>query len=302
MPAAEQADAIRRYYATDRNLRIYEETHAKYCVPETDFVRWTLDNIDWNGDEVILDIGAGRGSHYSCLIAERPDISYYALDLSPNLLLNHPCAADHLALGDAMKLPFADGSFDVVMANHVLYHLADVDGCLAEIKRVLKSDGRLLAATDSLHTVPELQVLIRRAIVLLSNNGAQVPPPALPCDAFALENGTRMLARHFYAVVRHDLPTQLMFDDVEPALEYLESMRDLRQHSLPDDVAWDDMMLIMRQQMTQLLQLLGKLEINVACGALVASDCGDFINEFVGRQPQSLSDASEQGLSGESPG
>ena len=37
-----EADAIRRYYATDRNLRIHEETQAKYSVPRIDFVRWTL--------------------------------------------------------------------------------------------------------------------------------------------------------------------------------------------------------------------------------------------------------------------
>jgi len=283
----DQADAIRRYYATDRNLRIHEETQAKYAVPSVDFVRWTLDTIDWTGDEVILDIGAGRGSHYACLIQEQPDITYFALDLSPNLLLNHPCAADHLALGDAMRLPFSDDNFDIVMANHMLYHLADIEAGLAEIKRVLKPDGRILAATDSLQTTPELQVLIRRAIVLLSKNGAQVNPPTLPCDGFALENGTRILARHFYAVVRHDLPCQLIFDDVEPALEYLDSMRELRQGGLPDDVNWDDMMLIMRQQMTQLLQLLGKLEINLALGALIASDCGGFIGDFVARDQNS---------------
>ena len=87
------------------------------------------------------------------------------------------------------------------MANHVLYHLEDIDGGLAEIKRVLKPDGKLLAATDSIHTLPELQILLRRAIVLLTSNGAsQVHPPDLPCNAFALENGTRMLARHFFAV------------------------------------------------------------------------------------------------------
>lgn len=283
MPAAELDDAIRRYYATDRNLRILEETCARYAVPRTDYAAWTLDTLDWAGDEIILDIGAGSGSHYSRLIQNQPQLEYYAVDLSPSLLRKHPGAADCLAVGDALHLPYPDDSFDVVMANHVLYHLRDIDAALAEIKRVLKPAGRVLASTDSLHTTAELQVLIRRAVVLLSENGAQVQPLSLPCDPFALENGTRILARHFYAVVRHDLPRQLVFDAVEPAMDYLESMRDLRQHDLPDDVSWDDMMLIMQQQMSQLLQLLGALEINIACGALVASDRGGFIEEFVAR-------------------
>ena len=284
MPASEQDDPIRRYYATDQNLRILEETYAEYCVPRTDFAGWTLDTLNWTGDEVILDIGVGTGSHYACLIKAQPAVQYYAIDRSPCLLHKHPCSAEQLALGNPLKLPYADDSFDVVMAYHALYNVGDIDGCLAEIKRVLKPNGRVLASTDSLHTTPELQVLIRRAIVLLSENGANAQPLSLPCDSFALENGTRILARHFYAVVRHDLPRQLVFDAVEPALEYLESMRDLRQHDLPKDVNWDDMMLIMQQQLTQLLQLLGKLEINIACGALVASDCGGFINEFVKRE------------------
>lgn len=283
LSAARQSDAIRRYYATDRHLRVREETHAQYSVPRIDFAQWTLDGIEWRGDEAVLDIGAGAGSHYSGLMGAQPDVSYYAVDLSPNLLLSHPCSADRLALGDAMRLPFADGAFDLVMANHVLYHLSDIDACLNEIKRVMKPAGRLLATTDSLHSLPELQVLLRRAIVLLSENGARVSPPALPCDAFALENGTRILSHHFYAVVRHDLPCQLIFEDIEPALAYLDSMRELRQDDLPKDVSWDDMMLIMRQQMTQLMQLLGKLEINITCGALHASDSGGFINEFVAR-------------------
>ena len=182
-----------------------------------------------------------------------------------------------------MKLPYAEDSFDVVMANDMLYHLDDIDGSLAEIKRVLKRGGKLIAATNSLHTLPELQVLIRRAIVLLSSNGAQVHPPTLPSDAFALENGTRILSHHFYAVVRHDLPRQLIFEDVAPAIDYLDSMRDLRQHSLPDDVAWDDMILLMRQQFTQLIQLMGKLELTLTCGALVASESGGFIHDLIDR-------------------
>ncbi len=283
MSTAPYAEAIRRYHATDRYLRICEDTHARYGVPPLNYAQWTLDTAAPRGDEVVLDIGAGAGSHYACLVQAHPGIHYHALDLSPTLLRNHPCSADRLARGDAMRLPYADDSFDLVRANHILYHQPDIDGCLREIKRVLKPEGRLLATTDSLHSLPELQVLIRRAIVLLSENGARVAPPGLPCDAFALENGTRILSHHFYAVVRHDLPCQLVFEDIEPAIAYLDGMRELRQNDLPSDVSWDDMMLIMRQQMTQLLQLLGKLEINITCGALLASDSGGFINEFVAR-------------------
>ena len=44
--------------------------------------------------------------------------------------------------GTLEKLPFADGSFDVVWCNGVLQHAADPDRCLTEITRVLKPGGR----------------------------------------------------------------------------------------------------------------------------------------------------------------
>ena len=53
MSAAMQADAIRSYYATDRNLRISEDTLARYATPKVDFTQWTLDTIDWAGDEAV---------------------------------------------------------------------------------------------------------------------------------------------------------------------------------------------------------------------------------------------------------
>lgn len=285
MPASNQSDVVRRYYETDENLRIRQETHDKYTVPKVDFAKWTLECIDWKGDEIVLDIGSGFGMYYQRLMAIAPMVNYYAVDLSFKMLKAHIAGEENVALGDAQKLPFADNSFDVVMANHMLYHLPDIDAALTEIRRVLKPEGKLLAATNSIHTMPELQVLMRRAIVLLTRYGAtQVRPPAMPSDQFALENGTRMLARHFYAVVRHDIPSQLVFSEIDPAMRYLESMRELREDSLPEDVAWDDVMLIMRQQITQLVKHLGKLEINKVSGALVASDNGGFIQQFVEKE------------------
>ena len=284
MPASNQTDIIRRYYETDENLRIRQETHDKYTVPKNDFARWALGTINWQGDEAVLDLGAGIGTYYSRLSAMAPNATYYAIDLSMEMLKNHPAEPGCLTQSDAMHLPYADQSFDVVMANHMLYHIPDIDAALQEIRRVLKPHGKVLVATNSIHTMPELQVLMRRAIVLLTRYGAtQVHPPALPSDSFALENGTRILAHHFFAVVRHDIPSQLVFTDIEPVIAYFESMRELRQEHLPEDVAWEDMMLIMRQQITQLIKHLGKLEINKISGTLIASDSGGFIHEFVER-------------------
>ena len=48
---------------------------------------------------------------------------------------------------DAQKIPFEDETFDAVIANHMLYHVPDRPKAIAEIKRVLKPNGRLFATT-----------------------------------------------------------------------------------------------------------------------------------------------------------
>ncbi len=280
--SAHDSDLIRRQYSSHENLSLRQATHDLYTVPKIDFPKWTLACVDWQGHERVLDVGSGTGTYFMSLQEQYPDVEYYGMDISVGMLSGHPADNYQLACADAMQLPYPDASFDVIMANHMMYHLPDPDTALKEFKRVLRQDGVFLAATNSTHTMPELQVLMRRAIVLLTREPAtQVRVPAFSSDAFALENGTRFLVQHFFGVVRYDIPSQLVFSDIDPAMAYLESTRIMREPHLPDDVAWDDVMLIMRQQITQLVKHLGKLEINKLSGALVASDRGGKVKRFL---------------------
>lgn len=273
--------SVRKHYATDENLRTRQEIHDKYTVPKVDYADWVLNCMSWRGDEQVLDVGCGAGRYYPHLLRNNPNVTYHGLDFSPGMLRKHP-ANSGLLLADAQYLPYADNSFDVVMANHMLYHVQDIDEAIGEFRRVLKPDGVLMVATNSTQSMPELQVLIRRAIVLLTRSGAsQVQPPAPASDIFALENGTRQLARHFYAVVRHEFPSVLLFPEIEPVMVYLESTRSIREPQLPPDVNWDDVMMIMQQQITHLIHHLGELVITKITGVLLASDRGGFIREFV---------------------
>ncbi|MCA9892187.1 MAG: class I SAM-dependent methyltransferase [Anaerolineae bacterium] len=280
MPANNDNDLVRRYYATDVNLRVRHETHEKYTVPKRDYVGWTLNRYPWRGREAVLDLGCGPGTYYDRLIQMFPDVNYVGLDLLPTMVEHH--ASTQVTAGNAIALPFADHTFDVIMANHMLHHVPNITQTMREVRRVLKPGGVFMVATNSVQSMPELQVLMRRAIVLLTrHNAADIRPPAMPSDGFALENGTRVLSRHFFSVVRHDLPSALIFPEVEPAMDYLQSTRDMRETQLPDDVIWDDVMMIMRQQINQLIKHLGELVINKQSGVLIATDSGGQIGDFL---------------------
>ena len=274
-------EALRREYSSDALLRLRQETHEQYSVPKVDFPAWALERVLWRGDERVLDVGAGHGIYFDRLHQLLPNVRYYGLDRSPGMLAKHT-APGKLLLADAQQLPFASGVFDLVMANHMLYHVPDIHQAVQEFRRIMKPDGILLTATNSLQTMPEFNTLFRRAIMLLSAPGNIYTQPPMPVyTAYALENGARMLARYFYAVVRYDLPQALVFDNADPAMAYIESWRPLREPQLPSEVVWEDVMLVMREQIARVINHFGELVVNKVSGVLVATDSGGFIREFV---------------------
>ncbi|WP_291231027.1 class I SAM-dependent methyltransferase [Dokdonella sp.] len=77
--------------------------------------------------------------HLSNLISAQEPAEYVQADLYPN--------APGVQRVDMLAMPFADGSFDVLIANHVLEHVPDASAALAEIFRVLKPGGETILQT-----------------------------------------------------------------------------------------------------------------------------------------------------------
>ena len=73
----------------------------------------------------------------------------------------------HWCAADALSLPFADGSFDIVASGFLLRNVMDLPGCLREQTRVLSSGGRLLA----LDSAPPPPSLLRPLIRLYLSTG-----------------------------------------------------------------------------------------------------------------------------------
>ncbi len=93
---------------------------------------------------------------------------------------------------DAVRIPFADAGFDAVIANHMLYHVADLDATLAEIRRVLRPGGRLYASTIGRDHLAELDAAYRRCGL-----GAVIVPNTTVAEVFGLETGGDKLRRWF---------------------------------------------------------------------------------------------------------
>jgi ubiquinone/menaquinone biosynthesis C-methylase UbiE len=281
-PLANRDILVNEAYATDENLAIRYQTHDLYSRPKIDFKRWVMEAINWRGDEWVLDIGSGSGSYFELVKECAPNGRHVAGDLSIGMVRqahqNPQGEGFELANFNAQHLPFRDDTFDVVLANHMLYHVPEVETALAEISRVLKPIGCLIAATNSLDTMPEIDTLARRACTLLGYPRQEFRTSH---SSFALENGPVMLAHHFRAVARHDLPSAFHFPDVGPVIAYLNSMRALRASQLPGDLSWEEFMNVMEKQITRLIRHFGELQVHKLAGVLVATNGGGFAEQYL---------------------
>lgn len=148
-------------YPDEAHLAVRIGTQQRYTVPPVDFARWVLDMISWRGDERVVDVGCGNGSYLKPVVERLTNGGQYlAGDLSLGMLRVLPDGPPAVNL-NATTLSLSTGSCDVILSNHVLHHIPNVDQAVAECHRVLCESGRLLAATNSQATMAELTVLIR---------------------------------------------------------------------------------------------------------------------------------------------
>jgi hypothetical protein len=81
--------------------------------------------------------------------------------------------------------------------------------------------------------------------------------------------------------VRYDVPSALMFSEVKPVIEYINSTRPFYEPYMPQEVAWEDFITIMTDQVRRLVDHFGELTINKLAGVLIATNKGGFAAEYL---------------------
>jgi SAM-dependent methyltransferase len=157
----EFAEDYERFFAAYDAWRYRQEGHIPAC----------LDRYDWQGKKV-LEIGLGQGAESEQLI--RRGARWSGLDLTAESVARvgarlsiRDLPHDDLKQGSALAIPYQDESFDVVFSHGVLHHIPDIATAQAEIRRVLKPGGTLVAmlyARRSLNFQVSIRVL-RRAVL-----------------------------------------------------------------------------------------------------------------------------------------
>ena len=164
----------------------------------------------------VLEVGCGTGAFAARIQHALPEAELVATDQSDRFVELTRERGVTARLADVEDLPYADGSFDVVAAMWMLYHVPDLHRGLTEIARVLRPGGLLVAATNGDDHLADLRVAAGGRPLITQ---------------FSSENAETALAAHFSQVRRQDIATRAVFADHEQAVAYLASS--------DEDVAWD---------------------------------------------------------------
>src|SRR5438477_6243171 len=122
--------------------RVADKYDSVWAQSTRQFIPSLLDAAEVSARMSVLDVGAGPG-YVSAAAAER-GATPIGLDFSKQMvsIAKKMFPSIEFREGDAQNLPLADGSFDRVVANFALLHLADPGRACAEACRVLKPGGR----------------------------------------------------------------------------------------------------------------------------------------------------------------
>ncbi len=115
---------------------------------------------------------------------------------------------------DIQAIPYEDETFDIVIANMMLYHVPDLYKGLAEVRRVLKRDGSFYCATYGEHGIIEYLAKLFTMYGVEDNLNKN----------FTLQNGYELLNKFFSKVERLEYVDSLAVTDVDDMVNYIYSL------------------------------------------------------------------------------
>lgn len=110
------------------------------------------------GNGPILDVGIGTGWFTARIKTYFPDSCVVGVDAADGMVEAARCRQEDFRIvqADAARLPFGDGSFDLIFSNLAYQWVGDLSRAFTECRRVLKNEGRLHVTMFGYRTLQEL--------------------------------------------------------------------------------------------------------------------------------------------------
>lgn len=220
-------NSLKTQYLNASNISARISLHQMYSTGRPGWFQWIYDNCRICRNMNILELGCGSGTFWTVNLDKLPpDINVTITDISEGMIRDAKRNITNSGLAqynfsynttDCCNIPYPDNSFDIVIANHVLFYCNPVTKAVNEIHRVLKSGGRLICSTYSSRHMQEINQLVSdfdSRIVLSADRLYTI---------FGLDNGCQLLNNDFKQIEKKIYKDSLIVDKAEPLIEYIMS-------------------------------------------------------------------------------
>lgn len=230
---------VKQQYATANNLNIRISIHDKYSTNKMGFRNWIVSHYRIDKGMKVLELGCGTGDMWknreniinSCSQLTLSDFSEGML-ASTKSNLGEYNNVDYKVI-DIQEIPFEDATYDVIIANMMLYHVPNIEKGLAEVRRVLKRGGRFYCATYGENGIVEYLTKILTAYGVEDKSN----------KSFTLQNGNEILNKHFSRVEKLEYMDSLAVTNIDDMVEYIYSLSSMTSlSSVPKQVIKDILM------------------------------------------------------------
>ncbi len=230
---------VKQQYATSDNLTSRISIHEKYSTNKMGFGNWIFSNYRIEKGMKVLELGCGTGVMWknrdslihTCSKLILSDFSKGMVETAKVNLGSYE-NVEYRVL-DIQEIPYDNETFDIVIANMMLYHVPDLEKGLAEVLRVVKKDGHFYCATYGEHGIIEYLSKV------LSGYGGKDDLN----KNFTLQNGYGILSRIFSKVEKLEYIDSLAVTKVDDMVEYIYSLTSMTALSnVPRDKIKNELM------------------------------------------------------------
>ena len=216
--------SMKNQYQNASNISARINLHSLYSQNPQGWFPWIYEQMEMRADMQVLEIGCGDGTLWSSNLKKLPEeVGITLSDISEGMLRDARRAIGMddsrftFQVFDCHQIPCADESFDLVVANHVLFYCDDISQVCQEVRRVLKPGGCFLCSTYGRNHMIEVSRLVQGfddRIVLSADK---------LYERFGKENGAEILKDYFSENEWREYEDYLLVPEPEPLISYVLS-------------------------------------------------------------------------------
>ena len=217
-------NSLKAQYRNSTNISARIRLHRLFSSNKQGWFPWIYEQCQITEGMKILELGCGNGRLWIENKAKLPaDCEIILSDISEGMIRDvrreQSLQDDRFSFAafDCHAIPYEDASFDLVIANHVLFYCKDVDRVCSEVGRVLKPGGRVVCGTYGVAHMQEVSRLVTQFDDRITLSGENL------YEHFGKENGAQALAPYFAEVDWQQYEDALIVTQAEPLIEYVLS-------------------------------------------------------------------------------